>query len=214
MQRTVRLAGEDVPEADYLALCRDGREVAQVVGIERAREIIDAAVRDHGNARDGTGWLYVNESIGTAGKLVELIGARDAEALIDAMSGVGLLFYAKREWRRRRDAHIVGLLRRGFTADFVAEAVGLTPVQVRSIARASGLEPRRAPQRPSRRFLVARGCRAAARRITASGLPAHVLRRAAACPAYWRALAEIAASHGLELPTDSTAIDAERPKAD
>lgn len=200
MGRTVLVAGEDVPAADFYALCDHGREVARVVGIEKAREIIRIALDRSGNAKAGTGSIYVPKTADAAGKLAELIGRDAALALVAAMPCAILNFNRGKELRRRRDAQVATLLSRGFDAAQVAELFGLTRKQAQNIASKQGVELAAKRPRPAARTILARGRKVAARRLAASGFPAHALRRAEACPLYRRALVEVAARHGLGLP--------------
>lgn len=202
VRRTVRVAGEDVPAADFYALCDHGREVARVVGVEKAREIIRIALDRSGNSKPGTGSLYVPKSIEAGGHLSELIGRAAALALIAAMPCAILNFNRGKELRRHRDAQVAGMLRDWLDLASVAEAVGITAAQVRNIASKQGVDLAPTRPRPAARTILARGRKVAARRLAASGLPAHALRRAEACPLYRRALAEVAARHGLGLPAN------------
>lgn len=202
------VAGEDVPAADFYALCDHGREVARVVGIEKAREIIRIALDRSGNAKAGTGSVYVPKTPEGAAHLSSLIGHDAALALIAAMPCAILNFSRGRELRRRRDVQVATLLSRGFDAAQVAELFGLTRKQAQNIASKQGVELAAKRPRPASRVILARGRKVAARRLAASGLPAHALRRAAVCPLYRRALAEVAARHGLELPEETAEVGA------
>lgn len=208
MRRTVRVAGEDVPAADFYALCDHGREVALVVGIDKAREIIRIALDRSGNAKAGTGSIYIPKTADAAGRLSELIGRDPSLALIAAMPCAILQFSRGKELRRHRDAQVAGMLRDGLDLASVAEAVGITAAQVRNIASKQGVDLAPTRPRPAARTILARGRKVAARRLAASGFPAHALRRAEACPLYRRALAEVAARHGLGLPDGLAEVDA------
>lgn len=208
MRRTVRVAGEDVPAAEFFSLCEHGREVAQVVGIETAREIIRIALERSGNAKPGKGSLYIPKETSAAGHLSDLIGRDAALALIAAMPCAILNFSRGRELRRHRDAQVADMLSRGLDAERVAELVGMTRKQVQNIAASQRVNLAAKPRREPPRVLLARGRKVAARRFAAAGLPAHALRRAAICPLYRRALAEVAARHGLELPEETAEVGA------
>jgi hypothetical protein len=200
VRRTVRVAGEDVPAPEYFSLCEHGREVAQVVGVDKAREIIRIALERSGNRRPGTGSLYIPKDKSAAGKLASIIGMDAALALIDALPCAILNFTRSYDLRRIRDSQVAQMLREGFGPAQVAEIFGMSKRNILNIAGSHRIEPSRKHSGKPLRVILARGRKVAARRIAAAGLPAHSLRRAAACPIYARALAEVAARHGLRLP--------------
>ena len=205
-RRTVRVAGVDVPADEFFSLCDAGREVAKVVGLDKAREIIRVALGRSGNAKAGTGSLYIPKTADAAGHLSDLIGRAAALALIAAMPCAILNFSNGKDLRRRRDAQVAAMLRRGLDAERVAELFGMTRKQVQNIAASQRVDLVAKRPRPTARVLLARGRKVVARRIAAAGLPAHALRRSAACPLYRRALAEVAARHGLEVPEGSAEV--------
>lgn len=124
-------------------LPRSVREIAEVIGVERALYLVGQLPRcyerDHRypNAKRSCVILYVPKTLHPDHQLVTILGWKDASKLAKEFGGEILQPGNCMDiYRRFRDQAIVTMLRSGMPSSHVAEMMGLSERQIRNLARA------------------------------------------------------------------------------
>lgn len=124
---------------DYMKLPGVAQEIADVIGRERALYLIGKLPRclmGSVGRKSMQPMLYVPKRLVADGLLVRLLGAKDAQALVDAFGGECLKPpTCSGVYRMFRDREIVAMLADGMTPHLVADVVGVTERWVRHLAR-------------------------------------------------------------------------------
>ncbi|MBL0581668.1 hypothetical protein [Aeromonas caviae] len=124
-------------------LPRSVREIAEVIGVERALYLVGQLPRcyerDHRypSARRSCVILYVPKTLRPDHPLVTILGWPDADKLVKEFGGEILQPGNCMDiYRRFRDQAIVKMLKDGTPSAYIAEIMGLSERQIRNLARA------------------------------------------------------------------------------